>query len=849
LLLFALLELGLRLAGWGYPTSFFLKVHQHGRRELVENPRYGWRFFPPALARSPQPCCLAADKPRGALRLFVLGESAAMGDPAPAFGFARQLERLLQARHPDRRIEVVNAAMTAINSHTIRDLAPECAGDCWLIYAGNNEVVGPFGAGTVFGRQALPLPLVRAALALKRTRVGQLVDRCLHPAAPPRWEGLELFLQHQVHRDDPRLERVYRSFAANLAATVQSGKKSGARVLLSTVAVNLLDNPPFASRHGAGLAPAAQAAWERNFQLGLAAQRQGHLAAALAAYQQAARLDPDFAELAFCRARCERALGQTNAAHADFQLACDLDTLRFRADSRLNQIIRQTAAAQNVRLVDAELELARRSPGGVPGEDLFYDHVHLHFSGNYALATLFVPAVEAELFALSAPTGSAPASKSLSHLRQEAVPPAASPPPPLLAESEVARRLAFTDFDRRRALEEMRLRLQQPPFTSQSNFHERDERLKQALAATPTPLSDLLPHYRAALALAPYDWVLHANFARCLEAIARVTAHHEPAEAGPSGGGNPTPSGPAGLGQDAQARRDTGVPPVKLEQDAQAPASPPDDTAAAHRQAVARLLPHEPEAWFHLGNLAEAAGRYGEAASLFREALARKPDCVEALNGLGLVLAAQGRNADAVRQFDAALRFDPRSTAARVNLAVTLGAQGKLAAAAAQYRAVLSSDTNNVGARVNLARLLARQGQTDQAMTLYTEALQLDPQNAVAHHDLANALSAQGRYAEAAQHYAAAVQSQPDFAPARYNLAIEQARLGQTADALREFAEVVRLRPDWADARFNYGIALAKAQRYHDAVREFRQTLQLQPDHAPARAALERALKLDQSAR
>ena len=45
-----------------------------------------------------------------------------------------------------------------------------------MIYMGNNEVVGPFGAGTVFGPQAPPLPLIRGSLALKSTRTGQLLD-------------------------------------------------------------------------------------------------------------------------------------------------------------------------------------------------------------------------------------------------------------------------------------------------------------------------------------------------------------------------------------------------------------------------------------------------------------------------------------------------------------------------------------------------------------------------------------------------------------------------------------------------------------------------------------------------
>lgn len=771
LLLCGLAEFGLRLAGFGYVTSFFLPAREEGRAVLVENPRFGWRFFPAAVARSPQPLSLPAQKPPGILRIFVLGESAAMGDPEPAYGFARQLERLLQARHPDRKIEVVNAAMTAINSHVIREIARDCAsqaGDVWLIYEGNNEVVGPFGAGTVFGRPAPSLAAVRAILAWRTTRLGQLLNALIQRArGPVEWEGMEMFLQQQVRRDDPRLGRVYQSFAANLGGIVALGRQSGVKVLVATVPVNLRDCPPFGSLHRAGLDAAARRDWGQWFARGVKAETERRFADALAAYQQAAQYDADFAELAFRRARCELALDQTAVAQADFRLARDLDTLRFRADSRLNEIIRQTAAAQRVPLVDAEAELARQSQAGLPGDNLFYDHVHLNFAGNYAAAALFAAAVEKALF------GSAPPGSKV-----------------WLAESEVGRRLAFTDFDRERVGEEMRARLRQPPFSSQINFPERDEQWQQRLAALRALPTKFLPDYRAAVALAPDDWVLHAHFGRLLEA------------AGDASG------------------------------------------ATAQWQEVRRLLPHEPDAWFHLGDLAYSAARYAAADGLFREALKRRPDATEALNGLGLADAALGRTQEAAREFETALRLKPRFTAARVNLALLLAKGGHTDRALAQYREALRLDTNNVGARIDLAKLLAGQGRTDEAIALYAEAVRLKPDNAVAQFNLGNALVARDRHAEALPHYAAAVQARPDFAEARYNLAVELARQGNLREALPQFAEAVRLQPDSAEAHFNYGIALAKEQRYAEAARQFQETLRLDPSHPSARLALQRALKL-----
>ena len=121
------LEASLRWSGKGYSPRFFLPATQQGESRWIENLRFGWRFFPKQIARTPQPISILQSKSREAFRVFVLGESAALGDPKPAFGMPRILEILLQEALPQQRVEVVNVAMTAINSHVIREIAEECA--------------------------------------------------------------------------------------------------------------------------------------------------------------------------------------------------------------------------------------------------------------------------------------------------------------------------------------------------------------------------------------------------------------------------------------------------------------------------------------------------------------------------------------------------------------------------------------------------------------------------------------------------------------------------------------------------------------------------------------------------
>jgi tetratricopeptide (TPR) repeat protein len=764
LFVLGLIEAGLRIGGYGFPTAFFLNAKDEGRPMLVDNPRFGWRFFPPAVARAPRPLYLSAQKPPGTVRIFVFGESAAMGDPEPSYGFARQLERLLQARHPDLKIEVINVAMTAINSHVIRQIARDCAsrqGDFWLVYAGNNEVIGPFGAGTIFGRQAPNRALVRFTLALKATRLGQLVARMTRSASEPgSWEGLEFFLKWRVTQDSPRLKQVYTSFEANMADIVDSGRRSGTTVLLSTVPVNFRDCPPLASLHRDGLQPDQLEQWQKWFSAGTNDQAAGRFSDALSDFHKASEIDDTFAELAFQQARCELESKQSAPADADFRRARDLDTLRFRADSRINEIIRHVTNVKGIPLLDADAAFAH-----FDAEDLFYDHVHLNFAGNYHVARLFAAEIEKHW----------PVTRTNDS--------------PWLTETEVARRLAWNSFDEHRVGEEMRARLQQPPFNTQSNFRARDDHWRSTLAALSTSPATYVSNYQAAVTLGPEDWLLRANFARLLEAAGDNSA------------------------------------------------------AAAQWTDVSRLLPHSPEPWANLGRLARLAGDSERARNFLQTALKEQPQSVETRTEFAILEDSLGKTESARREFLSVLRQQPGFSPARVNLGLLLAHQGNIAGATAEFREELRLHPDNVEARVNLANFLAVHGKTAEALPWYQDALALDPDNPITRYNFGRVLMAENHPVEAVTNFQRSLQRRPDRAETHYELAQALARLGREQEALAEFAQAIQLKPDLADAHLNYGVALARSRRFSEAVREFQETLRLNPQDQRARHMLDQATR------
>jgi hypothetical protein len=361
LLFLALLEMGLRLGGYGYPPGFFLGPDSKGVYRT--NPQFGWRFFPPALARTPIQSFLSPKSDK-AIRIFVLGESAAQGVPDPTFSFGQILGVMLQDRYPNIKFEVVNAAMTAINSHGVLEIARDCAArqpDLWVVYMGNNEVVGPYGPGTIFQEWTPSWRFVRANIRLKSMRMGQLFEHLMgsfHPKqSPATWRGMEMFLDNPIAADDPRMTTVYGNFKRNLNDICRIGRDAGTGIILSTVAVNLRDCPPFASKHRVDLSVEDLQKWESIYRAGVELEAAKQWQDALVKYESAAKMDSHFAELQFRMGRCYEAEGLYQKAREHFVVARNLDVLRFRADTTINKMIRETAAAQKeagVQFVDVD---------------------------------------------------------------------------------------------------------------------------------------------------------------------------------------------------------------------------------------------------------------------------------------------------------------------------------------------------------------------------------------------------------------------------------------------------------------------------------------------------------------
>jgi tetratricopeptide (TPR) repeat protein len=481
-------ELALRFFNVGYSTELTQPCTVYGRAANCYNLFFPAPFFPPGMIKAPQVFAVPVEKPQGTYRIFVLGESAAMGDPDPAYSFSRYLEVMLAQRFPQMKFEVFNTGSVAINSHVglliaqgLKRLQP----DMVILYSGNNEVVGPYGPGTALTSSGMSLPVVRGSIFLRSTRIGQLLTTV--GTQKQQWAGMEMFLEKQVPASSPLMKYVYSNFEANLRDTIAASKNAGAKVIVSTVATNLKDCAPFASRHRDGLSQADLSQWSSLVDAGDRLYAAGDYAQAMQIYRAASGIDDQYAELEFRTARPLEKLGDTQQAALHYSRARDLDTLRFRADSRINDINR-SAVDTGAEVVDADAIFAHNSPAGVTGSDLVYEHVHMTPAGNYLLAREIFRKIASQISGQPIADGEIP------------------------SQVECERLLALTGYDRYRITTEMLQRIQRPPFTTQLNHAEQELRLAIAAQAPVETPDETVGEYRAAIERRPEDRILRYNF-------------------------------------------------------------------------------------------------------------------------------------------------------------------------------------------------------------------------------------------------------------------------------------------------------------------------------------------------
>jgi tetratricopeptide (TPR) repeat protein len=371
----------LRLVGIGQSTPLVVPVPER-TGYVMPNPNLIQRFVlnpkhAPAVAPDTQ--YFLAEKPTDTLRIITLGGSSMAGFPYGRFGApAAFLQQRVTGLYPDKNIEVINLAMSSINSYALRDIASDVVAlspDAVYVYAGHNEYLGVMGVGSSyagFGGHALNT----LYLSVKDWRLTQLLVGIV--SASPEVSNQEssrtvmasVAKNRNIAFDSPAYHRGIEQFRDNMHAMLDTFYSANIPVYFSTLVANDKDQVPFADSYALSDSDTVRLN-----------------SAALETLKNLHTQHPFHATVNYRLAQAYLDNGQTNLARQHFGLAKDYDALRFRAPGEINIVISELAEAfDQTYLVDGADMLRRQAEDGIVGLDLMHEHLHPNAKGYFFLA-------------------------------------------------------------------------------------------------------------------------------------------------------------------------------------------------------------------------------------------------------------------------------------------------------------------------------------------------------------------------------------------------------------------------------------------------------------------------------
>lgn len=400
LLMLFLMEAGLRAVHYGTNLDDLFLTTPDGQY-LYLNKDISKRYFTISQATTGNIQFFRKKKGGHTIRMFVLGESAAMGFPYPNnISFQRMLKYQLQKDYPQKEVEIINLSLTAINSYTFYDFGKELAQyqpDAILIYGGHNEYYGALGVGSTSTFGSNP-SLVRCIIRLRQTRLVQLLEQLVEKIKPTSLADTSDNLMKYVVKEQlikyqsPIFYKGISQFEKNMRDLLTLFERDDIPVFWSTVATNLKDQYPFRSLFAAGT---DSAFYKKQLYMARTHFQHGELQPADSLVASLYESDPDNADCAYLRGQIKLAIGEHERAFQFFNEAKQKDGLRFRAPDEINDVIRQLSNQyKNVRLVEAEQSFKKESEAKIPGRKLLLEHVHPTIEGHRVIARSFLSAIQ-----------------------------------------------------------------------------------------------------------------------------------------------------------------------------------------------------------------------------------------------------------------------------------------------------------------------------------------------------------------------------------------------------------------------------------------------------------------------
>jgi predicted TPR repeat methyltransferase len=243
----------------------------------------------------------------------------------------------------------------------------------------------------------------------------------------------------------------------------------------------------------------------------------------------------------------------------------------------------------------------------------------------------------------------------------------------------------------------------------------------------------------------------------------------------------------------------------------------------------------DPEIWFYLGAVHGSLGDAPNAEKSFREAIALRPDFVQARFNLANALKEQGRLADAEIEYRAVTTLAPQHALAWCALGYVFAKRNMLPEAEQAARRAIELAPNTAEPYATLGSVHLAKKELAEAIKQCTKAIERDPNSISALVNLGLAYKTAGRFSEAKKFFNRAIAIQPRLTEAHYSLGVIFLHESNMDEAESAFFRALEHDPRNVHAFEQLGALLRHRDKRAGALELYRRFAREFPEHPDAK--------------
>ena len=200
----------------------------------------------------------------------------------------------------------------------------------------------------------------------------------------------------------------------------------------------------------------------------------------------------------------------------------------------------------------------------------------------------------------------------------------------------------------------------------------------------------------------------------------------------------------------------------------------------------------------------------------------------------GNFLAGLGKIEAALKAYSDAIELNPHYSVAYTNRGVLFGYKGEYDLAIKDFNVAIELNPNNFFAYNNRGNAYDKIEDSDRAIKDFNKAIKLKSDYVKAYNNRGNVYEKKGNLEKALEDFSTAIKLDPNYVSPYINRGRIHVRKNIIPEAIDDFSKVIELKPNYAGAYYDRGVTYAMKRDFDHAIMDYTKAIELNPNYTDA---------------